>query len=472
MGFEQDPVVYKEKLQKELNALVEQKVMNPRAAVECSRLYCRYHQQLLSKTDELDWDAIKKLPPEFYLEPTEDTSKLSDDTIKSLLGKVVILNLNGGIGTSMKCSFPKSTLRLKDDLSFIHIALRQAELLNDKYGVDIPFLYMNSGRTDSETKKFVEEANPDKSVTVHHFIQPVFPRLDPTTLLPVTHLTPDDCEYWYPPGHASVFASLQESGLIDDLLARGKRWVLISNADNLGASPDPQFILALEKQLEREDAATFFIEVTPKTAVDVKGGTPVLLDGAPFMLEVGQVPAEHLREFKDLGRFPVFNTGNTWVYLPAWRDQKNFDLPIIANPKNIDGHDVLQLEMAAGSALRIFPSRALLVHRRRFIPVKTTDDLLRLQSDVYALQPDFSVAQTVERLPRITLGPEFKGVKEYRLRMQGVPSCRLAEEVRLDGDITVGRDVSFIGRVCIVSKKGPRVLRDGETFRDYTESDE
>ena len=70
---------------------------------------------------------------------------------------------------------------------------------------------------------------------------------------------------------------------------------------------------------------------------------------------------------------------------------------MIVNRKTVDPRDpesppVLQLESAMGAAIGSFPgARLLQVPRTRFVPVKTTDDLLVLRSDAYALGDEFRV---------------------------------------------------------------------------------
>ena len=43
---------------------------------------------------------------------------------------------------------------------------------------------------------------------------------------------------WYPPGHGDVYVSLKRSGLLDKFRDMGKKFVFISNIDNLGATVD------------------------------------------------------------------------------------------------------------------------------------------------------------------------------------------------------------------------------------------
>ena len=78
------------------------------------------------------------------------------------------------------------------------------------------------------------------------------------------------------------------------------------------------------------------------------------------------------------------------------------DLPLIRNEKTVDPSDrtstkVVQIESAMGAAIEVFDGAAVLeVDRSRFLPVKTTNDLLVLRSDVYRLEPDHRLVAQVE----------------------------------------------------------------------------
>ena len=47
-----------------------------------------------------------------------------------------------------------------------------------------------------------------------------------------------------------------------------------------------------------DSEAEFIMEVTDKTKADVKGGTLIDYDGTIRLLEVAQVPNEHIEDFK------------------------------------------------------------------------------------------------------------------------------------------------------------------------------
>lgn len=95
------------------------------------------------------------------------------------------------------------------------------------------------------------------------------------------------------------------------------------------------------------------------------------------------------------------------------------DLEIIINPKtNDDGHAVVQLETAAGAAIKHFKNaHGINVPRKRFLPVKSCSDLLLIKSDIYSLQHGqliINPQRMFETTPVIKLGDHFKKVSFFR----------------------------------------------------------
>ena len=82
-----------------------------------------------------------------------------------------------------------------------------------------------------------------------------------------------------------------------------------------------------------------------------------------------------------------------------------------------------------GAAVEVFPdSRLIEVGRDRFVPVKTTNDLLVLRSDVYDIGSDFVLDQVSVDVPFVDLdGKVYKVVAEFDKRFpEGTPSMRKA----------------------------------------------
>ena len=117
---------------------------------------------------------------------------------------------------------------------------------------------------------------------------------------------------WYPPGHGDFYQAFYNSGLLEDLINQNRKYVFMSNIDNLGATVD----LSILKEIITE-STEFIMEVTDKTRADVKGGTLINYEGRLRLLEVAQVPKDHLEDFKSVKKFNVFNTNNLWMSLDS-----------------------------------------------------------------------------------------------------------------------------------------------------------
>lgn len=122
---------------------------------------------------------------------------------------------------------------------------------------------------------------------------------------------------WYPPGHGDLYESLYNSGLVDKLLAQGREYLFVSNIDNLGAVVDLPIMNFLVHSLSTPQPVEFVMEVTEKTRADVKGGTLIDYNGQLRLLEIAQVPRDHVDDFQSVRKFRIFNTNNLWIRLSA-----------------------------------------------------------------------------------------------------------------------------------------------------------
>ncbi|KRZ62454.1 Actin-related protein 2 [Trichinella nativa] len=100
----------------------------------------------------VSWNQIKPLPEE-TIKPYSDLTEPSMDKVRSMLSKMVIVKLNGGLGTTMGCKGPKSLIPVRHDLTFLDLTMQQIEHLNLTHDVDIPLVLMNSFNTDQDTKR-------------------------------------------------------------------------------------------------------------------------------------------------------------------------------------------------------------------------------------------------------------------------------------------------------------------------------
>src|SRR5215217_1741865 len=84
------------------------------------------------------------LLPEAELEPLTDVPSWDQlpEPNGSALAQVVLLKLNGGLGTSMGMTKAKSLLEVKDGHTFLEVIARQVVHLRERHGASIPLLLM------------------------------------------------------------------------------------------------------------------------------------------------------------------------------------------------------------------------------------------------------------------------------------------------------------------------------------------
>ncbi|XP_060921997.1 UTP--glucose-1-phosphate uridylyltransferase-like isoform X2 [Limanda limanda] len=425
-----------------------------------------FHRFLQVKGPAVDWAKINR-PPEDSIQPYERIrAKGLPEDIASCLNKLAVVKLNGGLGTSMGCKGPKSLISVRSENTFLDLTVQQIEHLNKTFDTNVPLVLMNSFNTDEDTKKILMKYKHYK-VKIHTFNQSRYPRINKESLLPIARTTGtsgENAEAWYPPGHGDIYASFSNSGLLDALLAEGKEYIFVSNIDNLGATVD-LFILRHLMSQPADRRCEFIMEVTDKTRADVKGGTLIQYEDHLRLLEIAQVPKAHVDEFKSVTKFKIFNTNNLWISLPAVKrlqEQNHLDLEIIVNPKTLDGGlNVIQLETAVGAAIKSFNNAmGVNVPRSRFLPVKTSSDLLLVMSNLYSLDAgSLTMSQKREfpTTPHVKLGSSFTKVQEFLSRFENIPDMLELDHLTVSGDVTFGNKVSLKGTVIIIANHGDRI---------------
>ena len=358
--------------------------------------------------------------------------------------RLVIGKLNGGLGTSMGCSEPKSLVKVRGKKTFLDLICEQVHELNAKWDSNIPLLLMNSFYTDEKISEFV--GNTDLEIT--SFKQNMFPRLDSETFLP---LSPDEWgdQTWYPPGHGDFYNCIEQQGILKSLIDDGKDILFISNADNLGAVADSKI---LNHMIEKK--IPFLMEVTPKTPADVKGGTLYEQNGKLKLLEIAQVPKEYIDDFCSQDKFSVFNTNNIWINLIALEERLRegpLNLNVIVNRKNIQGKAIVQLETAIGSAINCFEDAVgLCVSRDRFMPVKKTEDLFLVQSNLFNLDGGRLVRneeRKIDYLPEVKFGSPLNQLESFQKCFPVIPDLLELELLDIAGRVFFEGSASLKGRV-------------------------
>jgi UTP--glucose-1-phosphate uridylyltransferase len=378
-----------------------------------------------------------------------------------LLDKLAVIKLNGGLGTSMGLDRAKSLLQVKGEMTFLDILSRQILALRSQYNSKTPLIFMNSYNTQKDTlDKLGEYSDLKVSGLELDFLQNKFPRIRRDNFAPLN--LDDDNANWNPPGHGDIYGALNSSGLLDKLLESGIKYAFISNSDNLGAVVDTKI---LKYMADKE--TPFIMEVCKRTEMDKKGGhLAQTKDGNLILREVAQCPEDEIQDFQDIKKFSYFNTNNLWVNLETLKNRLDannnvFELPLIINPKVVNDIPVYQIETAMGAAISVFEgAKALVVPRSRFAPVKKTNDLLIIWSDVYKLNSEYQIVLTegVEKVPVVSLDTNhYKTVQQLKQHFKDIPSLIQCTSLTVTGNVVFGKNVFFKGDVVIETEEKERI---------------
>ncbi|WCB92771.1 hypothetical protein DSM104299_01470 [Baekduia alba] len=432
------------------------------AAVESfARQYRRLREGETGTLAEAEIEPVASLP---------DADDLTEDASAELLDQAVVVKLNGGLGTSMGMTKAKSLLEVKDGKTFLDLIAEQVLDLRARSGARLPLVVMNSFATRDDSLEALGRYEDLSAGLPADFVQNKVPKVREDDLEPVAWEA-DPAMEWAPPGHGDLYTALVGSGMLSSLLEEGYRYAFVSNSDNLGAVLDPRILAWFAAE-----GAPFLMEVADRTSSDRKGGHLARRreDGGLVLREIAQTPDEDVDAFQDTSRHKYFNTNTLWVDLVALQEVVSandgvIDLPMIVNRKTVDPGDkgstpVIQLETAMGAAIGVFEGAAALrVPRSRFVPVKTTNDLLSLRSDAYVIGDGRAVHLAPERAgvpPFVDLDTDYyKLVADFDARFgSGAPSLVACDALRVVGDVAFGADVVVRGEVTV---EGVERVEDG-----------
>jgi len=359
------------------------------------------------------------------------------------LASLVVVKLNGGLGTSMGCSGPKSLVCIAPNTRFIDWIIEQKEYADAQAGCCVPFYTMNSAATAAAMKQ--------AAVSLPSFLQWQFPRVDCNTGGVVMR---NEVPSVAPAGHGNVYQAMYDAGLLYQWHNQGKTYLFISNSDNCGAVVDADILHAVSA-----GAYDAVMEVTSRTPLDKKGGIVVEKNQAPYLIERSQCTPDQYALTEDIAQFSVFNTNSMWVRIAAIIqaiEAGTFQLPVLLNKKTVAGQSCVQFESAMGSALPLFQRTACVqVGRERFFPVKTTSDLLLLRSDLVTKETTGRLRYTrpVTQLPIITLSDTYWNVAAFNEAFEQVPSLKHVTQLTLRGPFIFKAGVVLKGD-CLLENSG------------------
>ncbi len=348
-------------------------------------------------------------------------------------GKLGVIHLNGGLATrfgQIKATHEAVEMSGRPR-TFLELKIGHVRWVCKTYGGKIIYGLMNSPMTLPVTEEFLKHNRgfglDEKSFLpyVQSVLRRKVPRRedieefysgktrDETYVQSLNYIqgregeffNPSDAAHqdlqWAPAGHFDAVASLVLTRALAGFLEAGVEYLQISNIDNLAATIEPAILGILADS--QEDV---MVEVALKKPGD-RGGVPVRVDGRGIVL----VEEFALPKSFDGDRARQFNTGTYWVkiarvlnllgisardvvtmsqeYLARRVRDVREKIPVYAILKKVDMPHVgeillVQDEQLLGDMTRLYLESTgrsalylLIDTAKRFIPVKTKEDLVR-----------------------------------------------------------------------------------------------
>jgi UTP--glucose-1-phosphate uridylyltransferase len=283
-------------------------------------------------------------------------------------GECALVVLAGGMATRMG-GVVKALVEAAEGKSFLELRIAEVEALGKSAGNQPPLWLMTSHATERAITEALGPRLDGERFGV--FRQGLSLRLTPEARL---YRGKDGAPSEYSPGHGDLPAALQSSGLLQRFVARGGRYVMIANVDNLGATLEPAVI---GFHLDRDNTLT--CEVVDKVGND-RGGIPARLDGRVVVLEEFRLP-----ESFDAATVRVFNTNTFHFDASALRDLQVPFTYFVVN-KKAEGNAVIQFERLLGEVTSHVPTGFLRVPRdgaaSRFLPCKDNEELEQRRQEI------------------------------------------------------------------------------------------
>ena len=224
------------------------------------------------RLEQLDDPDAGRLPGD-VLEPLEDLPLLdelpepSPERAREVLDALAVVKLNGGLGTSMGLSGPKSLLEVKPGTSFLDVIATQVLALRERHGARLPLVVMNSASTHGPSLEVLRRyAGLREQEVPLEFLQGREPKLRADDLQPVSGRR---TRTWSGarPGTATSTPRSPPPACSTPCSTRGCAGAFVSNSDNLGALADVRVAAWVA-----DEEVPFAMEAVRGTAADRKGG--------------------------------------------------------------------------------------------------------------------------------------------------------------------------------------------------------
>jgi UDP-N-acetylglucosamine pyrophosphorylase len=210
-----------------------------------------------------------------------ELSKIGENIIKS--NQYAVVTMAGGQGTRLGWKGPKGTFKLnigQDGKYIFEIFVDTLKQANKIYGTEVYWYIMTSVENNDETIKFFEEHNyfGYNKEKIKFFKQGILPLIDTdgNLLINTSYSIKKASD-----GNGSVFKSLKNSHMIEDMKQKGIKWVYICGVDNIMVNMVDSLLLGLAISKNTQSASKSVKKSYPEEKVGIfckKNGKPAIIE--------------------------------------------------------------------------------------------------------------------------------------------------------------------------------------------------
>ncbi len=293
--------------------------------------------------------------------PAYETLKQSGaDSIRE--GEVGVIILNGGMATRFGGEV-KGLVEVYGGKSFLQLKIENVKHVAERYHARVPIFIMNSFQSEKATEAFLQKHHDFDYPYIRCFNQLISIRLDE---MGEVLYDKEGKPSFYAPGHGDFRHAFVNSGMLDDFLGHGGKYLFFSNGDNLAATLDPAII-----GFHIKSGNEMTTEVAAKDPGD-KGGAPAVVDDKLQIVENFKFPKDF-----DQDTIPVMNT-NSFVFSAAAL-KKEIELDWYIAIKEVEGRKAVQFERLVHEMSIHLMAGFVVVQKEgpdgRFIPIKLREYL-------------------------------------------------------------------------------------------------
>lgn len=223
------------KIMEHLEEEKQQEIIKQIEAIDLKQLEDLYQDTKKAKQVEVNkLEPIKSVNPDKLTK--EEKSKYEAKGIEVVKNnEFAVVTMSGGQGTRLGFSGPKGTFKINvepEPKYLFEIIVDTLKRANKEYEVTIPWYIMTSKENNDDIIKFMEEKNyfgyPKEYVSF--FTQGELPLINTEGKLMVGE---DGRIKEASNGNGSIFESMDQKGVLQDMKNRGIKWVYIGSIDNV-----------------------------------------------------------------------------------------------------------------------------------------------------------------------------------------------------------------------------------------------